>query len=271
MEQAIPRPLRHPLRMLFFSDVHLGTRACRVEACIELLRTHNADRIVIAGDLLDLRRMRRSGLHVPQRHLDLLRTLLGKAEHGSEIIHLPGNHDDLLRGLLAEGPLPLGVLRVAREIEHRTHDGRRLLVLHGDLCDHYLRVLANRPLHWQLDRLHGLLTFASRLALPLTGAERTLNLRMRRGHKRLHRYDDDFEHAMVALARERGFDGVVCGHIHRPAIKIVDGLLFANCGDWVEHCTAIAEHPDGRLELVTVSDPAKGRLTATAAIAEAVA
>lgn len=244
---------RHPLRALFFSDVHLGTRACRVEEAIELLRRHDADRVVIVGDLVDLWRMRRGGIHFPQRHLDLLRLLLGKAKRGSEVVYVPGNHDDQLRQLVADGPLPLGNLRVAKEIEHRTADGRRLLVVHGDLCDHYLRVLANRPLHWLLDRLYGALTLASRLALPLTGQERTLSLRVRHGLKRIHRYDEGFERAMVALARERGFDGVICGHIHKPALKTLEGLLYVNCGDWVDHCTAVAEHRDGRLELLSVA------------------
>jgi UDP-2,3-diacylglucosamine pyrophosphatase LpxH len=248
---------RHPLRTLIFSDVHLGTRACRIEAVHELLRRHNADRVLVVGDLIDLWRMRRSGLHFPQRHVDLLRTLLGKAKHGSEVIVIPGNHDDLLRGLLVDNSLQLGNIRILPEVEHIMRDGRRLLVVHGDLCDLYLRVLANRPLHWLLDRLYGLLTLASRLALPLTGAKRTLSQRLRTRIKRLHRYNERFERAMVDLARQRGYDGIICGHIHQPAIREHDGILYINCGDWVDHCTAVAEHHDGRLELLHIDDSAR--------------
>ena len=60
----------------------------------------------------------------------------------------------------------------------------------------------------------------------------------------------DFEDSVLRNVRERGFDGVICGHIHAATIRSFEGVTYINCGDWVDSCTAIVEHVDGRMELV---------------------
>lgn len=60
----------------------------------------------------------------------------------------------------------------------------------------------------------------------------------------------DFEDSVLRHARERGVDGVICGHIHSATIRDHNGIAYINCGDWVDSCTAILEHQDGRMELL---------------------
>jgi hypothetical protein len=73
--------------------------------------------------------------------------------------------------------------------------------------------------------------------------------------KRALRFIEDFEDAAVRHARERRVDGIICGHIHAAALRRIDGIEYLNCGDWVDSCTGIVEHVDGRMELVHWSGP----------------
>jgi len=241
----------HEHRTLFLSDLHLGTRACQAERLLDFLRRHNADRIYLVGDLLDLWRFRSAGLWFPQSHVNVVRTLLGKTKHGSELVYIPGNHDDLLREFLdlADGPR-LGGIRLQRQAVHETVDGRRLLVTHGDEHHPYMRLLDNRPLHWLVDKGYGLLTLASAATRPLFRDGHTLSRVLRGRLKQVSHYYDRFALDMVRRAGEAGYDGVVCGHIHHPEIREIDGLQYLNCGDWVDTCTAVGESWDGQFHLL---------------------
>jgi UDP-2,3-diacylglucosamine pyrophosphatase LpxH len=240
------------LRTIWLSDIHLGSRACRVDLLLDFLRRTECETLYLVGDIVDLERMRRS-FYWPESHTEVLRAILEKSQQGTRVIYIPGNHDDDFRALAGQ---TLGPVEISRRAVHVTRDGRRLLVLHGDEFDHFLgcRSLANlagafaycallglnRLVHWW----HGL------LGRPYWSLAQHLKSRF----PKAVRYVENFERACIRAAREEGMDGVVCGHIHRAAIIDDGDFVYCNDGDWVESCTAIAEDMSGALALIRWTD-----------------
>ena len=235
-------------RSIFISDVHLGFKGCQAQYLLDFLRRVECDTVYLVGDIIDLWALSRS-FYWPQAHNDVIRTILGKAKHGTRVIYVPGNHDRLFRD---HGGLVMGNVEVQREAVHQTADGRRFLVLHGDEFDSIVRASP-----W----LESLGSHAYSMALT---ANRYVNaIRQRFGYpywslaafmkhkvKNAVQYITGFEKALAAAARERGLDGVICGHIHRAEITEIDGMTYCNDGDWVESCTALVEDFSGRLSLL---------------------
>ncbi len=241
-------------RTVFISDVHLGTRGCRGEFLADFLRRMSCERLFLVGDILDGWRLRKSWFW-DRAHDEVLRLILRHARSGAEITYIPGNHDEMFRAwlppLFAPG-LEVAGIRLAPEAEHRTADGRRLLVIHGDQFDsvvRYARVLAllgdsAYTMALVLNRWFN--DARRRLGYPYWSLSQWLKRQVKGAVKAI----DRFEIALADEARRRGFDGVVCGHIHHAEMRMVNGVLYVNDGDWVESCTALVEHHDGRLELI---------------------
>jgi UDP-2,3-diacylglucosamine pyrophosphatase LpxH len=235
------------VRTVFISDIHLGSRECRADLILDFLRTVQTDQLFLIGDIVDVWSLKRS-FYWPQAHNDVLRTILGKTKHGTRVIYVPGNHDEQLRDFCAT---VFGNLEIHREYVHTTARQQRLLVLHGDEFDG--AVTFPRWLH----------ALGSNLYDVTLGANRLVNsLRRRFGYPywslagylkgkvgNARRYVEEFERAAAHAARKRGLDGVVCGHIHRPKINNLDGVLYCNDGDWVDSCSALIEERSGELEL----------------------
>jgi UDP-2,3-diacylglucosamine pyrophosphatase LpxH len=245
------RPESRPtlrLRSVFISDAHLGFKGCQAGYLLDFLRRVDCDTIYLVGDIIDLWALTRS-FFWPQEHNDVIRTLLGKAKHGTRVVYVPGNHDRLFRD---HDGLTLGNVEIRREVVHETVDGRRFLVLHGDEFDGIVRA---SPL------LESIGSSAYSLVLALN---RHLNaLRLRLGYpywslaaflkhkvKNAVKFIAGFERAVAAEARSRGLDGIICGHIHRAEISCIDGIVYCNDGDWVESCTTLVEDYAGRLSLL---------------------
>jgi len=180
----------------------------------------------------------------------VVQKLLRRARRGERIVFIPGNHDEALREYL---DVSFGDIEVREEAVHETLDGRRLLLTHGDVFDQVTR--HHRWVAVAGDVAYNLLV---RVNLVLSWTRRTLGIAgywslagyAKRKVKTALTFIFDFEDSAVRHARERGLDGIVCGHIHWPMIREIDGLIYANCGDWVDSCSAIVEHVDGRLELI---------------------
>lgn len=242
---AASNPIR--LRTAFVSDVHLGTRGCRADLLLEFLKSVHVDTLVLVGDIIDLWSLRRS-VFWPQEHNNVIRTLLGKAKHGTRVIYVPGNHDEVFRELVGS---VFGNLEVQREYVHQTADGRRLLVLHGDefdgvvKCSRWLALLGV-CVYDVLLRLNRYLNLLRRaLGFPYWSLASYLKHKSRNAVEHIRK----FEQAAAFAARRRGMDGVVCGHIHRAAMTTLDGVLYCNDGDWVDNCTSLVEDLNGRLTL----------------------
>ncbi|HVS23753.1 MAG TPA: UDP-2,3-diacylglucosamine diphosphatase [Gammaproteobacteria bacterium] len=234
---------------VWLSDVHLGSRACRIGLLLDFLRRTRSDTLYLVGDIIDVESLRRS-FYWPESHTEALRLLLKKSQEGTRVVYVPGNHDEDLRALVG---VRFGNVEVQRRAVHTTRTGRRLLVLHGDEFDAVLKcgalealcgcaayrilLVLNRFVHW----LHEL------LRRPYWSLAQHVKSRIGNAV----RYVDKFQRASLRAAADGGFDGVVCGHIHRADLIERDGLVYCNDGDWVESCTAIVEDLDGDLRLVS--------------------
>lgn len=237
------------VRTLFLSDIHLGTRACQADHLLEFLRDYQAEQTYLIGDIVDFWAMHRSICWLPS-HNTVVQKLLRRARHGERIVFIPGNHDEVLRDYVGNA---FGGVEVLPEAIHETADGKRLLLIHGDIFDQVTRhhrwvAVLGDVAYNQLVRLNLWLSWVRR-KLGCSGYWSLAGYAKRRIKTALN-FIFDFEDSAIRHARERGLDGVVCGHIHWATIKEIGGLLYVNCGDWVDSCTAIVEHFDGRLELV---------------------
>lgn len=236
-------------RTLFISDVHLGSRPAKAEYLIDFLRVHDAETIYLVGDIVDGWRLRRSW-HWPQAHNDVVQKLLRKARKGTRIVYVAGNHDEFLRSFLG---VHFGGVIVADKEIHEGADGRRYLVIHGDQFDGIVNdvrwlaylgdfaydaaIVVNRVVAWTRHRM----------GMPYWSFSSWAKVKV----KRAVNYISAFQDVVAEEARRHGVDGIVCGHIHHAAIEEIGGVRYINSGDWVESCTAVVEHFDGRFEIIT--------------------
>ena len=238
--------MRH--RTVFISDVHLGTQGCKADMLLDFLEHHPADTIYLIGDIVDAWRLRR-GWFWPQSHNDVVQELLARAHDGARIVYIPGNHDEVFRGYLGTH---FGGVEVMQDATHVTADGRRLLITHGDQFDSI--VVHAKWLAHVGDRAYGfalwLNTWVNRVKRLWGGQYWSLSNWAKQQVKRAVNFISEYERVLADEARRRGFDGIVCGHIHRSCIRRIDGLEYINTGDWVESCTAVVEDADGTLRLI---------------------
>ncbi|MCG8370128.1 MAG: UDP-2,3-diacylglucosamine diphosphatase [Proteobacteria bacterium] len=236
-------------RSLWLSDVHLGTRASRAAELLNFLAEVKADRIYLVGDIVDLARMK-SKPRFCDLHMRVVSELVRLAGSGTEILYIPGNHDCEFRSLVGNDILGVPILM---EAVHETASGERLLVTHGDLLDGRIRQGTN------LERFGAAAYFLLSETEVLVNKWRksfgqdyvSISMSIIHRLKGAREYIRRFERFAAELARERGLDGIVCGHIHRPNLRRLDGILYANDGDWVDHQTALGETRDGELQLLT--------------------
>jgi UDP-2,3-diacylglucosamine pyrophosphatase LpxH len=243
------------VRTVFISDVHLGTRACQAERLLEFLREYDAERLFLVGDILDFDAMKRRGVYWTAAQNTVVQKILKRARHHVEVVFVPGNHDE---GAREHVGVSFGNIRVVGEWLHTAADGRRYLLMHGDELEvaakyHRLLALLGDHAYEMVVRLNILLARLRRL-VGIPGYWSFSGFAKRRV-KRALRFIEDFEDAAVRHARERRVDGIICGHIHAAALRRIDGIEYLNCGDWVDSCTGIVEHVDGRMELVHSSGP----------------
>ena len=247
-------------RTLFISDVHLGARGSQADRLLDFLRYHDADTIYLVGDIIDGWQIK-SGWYWPQTHNDVVQKLLRKARKGTRIVYVPGNHDEFLRDYYGTH---FGGIEVVENAIHHGADGRRYLVTHGDQFD--LVVTQARWLALLGDKAYDAAIVVNRwfnavrrlLRMPYW----SLSAWAKQKVKNAVNYIGEFEKTLAADAQRHDAEGVICGHIHHAAIHDHFGVRYINCGDWVESCTAIVEHADGRFEIVTWTDRGRSAMPA---------
>jgi UDP-2,3-diacylglucosamine pyrophosphatase LpxH len=245
---AGPASLPLKVRSVWISDLHLGTPGCQAQALLHFLKHVECETLFLVGDIVDGWQLKRSW-YWPQAHNDVVQKLLRKARKGTRVIFVPGNHDEFARRYVDHD---FGGVEVVDEWVHATADGRRLWVTHGDLfdgviqCARWLALVGDSLYEFTLKLNRHLNSLRARLGLPYWSLSKYLKLKV----KRAVSYVSDFEAALAREARRRGADGVVCGHIHHAEMRMIDGVLYCNDGDWVESLTALVEEPDGTLRLI---------------------
>ena len=254
MNAPIVPGVRPLYRSVFVSDIHLGTRGARCEFFADFLRRTSCQYLFLVGDIIDGWRLRKSW-YWDEQHDEVLRQILRHARGGTHVTYIPGNHDEMFRAWLdpvALGGLQIAGIRLCREVEHVTVDGKRLLVMHGDEFDSVVRYAKFLALlgDWAYSTAITVNRWFNALRRRFGYPYWSLSAWLKRQVKEAVKAGDRFESALATEARRRGFDGVVCGHIHHAEMRDVQGVLYLNDGDWVESCTALVEHHDGRLELI---------------------
>jgi UDP-2,3-diacylglucosamine pyrophosphatase LpxH len=251
-EAARSAPAPRRVRSLFLSDTHLGAKGCRADRLFDFLRWHDADVIYLVGDIFDNWRPNRSNWSPV--HDAVVQNLIGRARAGVRIVYVPGNHDEVLHRHYG---IYFDRIEVAERALHTAADGNRYLVLHGDCFD--VVAMHARWLARIGGRVDGALRSARRLLKRAVGGSRlagwslsgailsAFNSLLTRGRR--------FEERLAAATREHGATGIICGHFHSATIHEEFGVIYANCGDWIESCTAIAEEADGRLQVINWREP----------------
>ncbi|MFN8830532.1 MAG: UDP-2,3-diacylglucosamine diphosphatase [Labrys sp. (in: a-proteobacteria)] len=235
-------------RTMFLSDIHLGTKGCQADLLLDFLRWHDAETIYLVGDIVDGWRLK-SGWYWPQAHNDVVQKLLRKARKGARMIYVPGNHDEFLRGFLGTH---FGGIEVMDQTIHETADGRRFLVIHGDAFDvvvrhaKWLAFLGD----WAYVAALGINTWVNAVRRRLGFTYWSLSSWAKLKVKNAVNFIGNFEDTLAKEAKRLDCDGVICGHIHHATIREMHGVTYVNTGDFVESCTGVLEHMDGRLEIV---------------------
>jgi UDP-2,3-diacylglucosamine pyrophosphatase LpxH len=238
------------VRSIFLSDIHLGTPACQAGALLEFLKAYDSENLFLVGDIIDFWAIRRRGVYWSTEQNTVVQKILKRARHDVQVIFVPGNHDEAVREHVGAS---FGNIRVERDYVHTAADGKRYLLIHGDEFDQVTKY--HRWLAILGDQAYDLVVRVNKW---LSWVRRTLKVP---GYWSLSGYAKlkvkkavsfifDFEDSVLRHAKERGVDGVICGHIHSAVIRDADGIVYINCGDWVDSCSAIVEHHDGRMELL---------------------
>jgi UDP-2,3-diacylglucosamine pyrophosphatase LpxH len=235
-------------RTIFLSDVHLGTRGCRADLLKDFLRQAQCEQMYLVGDIVDGWRLRKVWFWTPD-HDEVIRLVLRKAREGTDIRYIPGNHDEMFRDWLG---LEIAGIRLQDEAVHESADGKRFLVIHGDQFDgviryaRFLAYLGDGAYNLALTLNRWFNAVRRRLGYPYWSLSAWLKRQVKEAVKAI----DRFELALANEAKKRGLDGVICGHIHHAEMRPVHGVMYMNDGDWVESCTVLVEHHDGRFELI---------------------
>jgi UDP-2,3-diacylglucosamine pyrophosphatase LpxH len=244
--------MKKHVRTVILSDVHLGTRDCKIEQVNHFLRNVRCEKLILNGDIIDGWQLQRGGSW-SKGHTRFVRIVLKKMEkRGTEVVYVRGNHDDILASFL---PLQFEGLQICEDHVHEGVRGR-YLILHGDVFDTVTKnfVFLAHVGDWgyslllRLNRIYN--AWRAFRGKEYWSLSRAIKARVKEAVAHVSR----FEQHIVQLARQRGCLGVMCGHIHTAADKWLEGVHYLNSGDWVESNTAIVENWDGSMEVVEFSE-----------------
>ena len=243
---------RQRYRSIWISDIHLGTKGCQADLLLDFLKHTESKYLYLVGDIIDGWRMKRAW-YWTQAHNDVIQKILRKARKGTRVIYVPGNHDENFRDFTNHR---FGRVAVLYETIHTAADGKRYLILHGDRFDgvikyaKWLAFLGDNAYNAAIT-VNGWFNNVRKIfGLPYWSLSAFLKHKV----KNAVEFISKFEEAVVEEARRRGTDGVICGHIHTAEMRDMDGITYCNDGDWVESCTALVEHEDGKMEILRWAD-----------------
>jgi UDP-2,3-diacylglucosamine pyrophosphatase LpxH len=239
-------------KSIFISDVHLGTNDCKAEELNNFLKHNTCDTLYLVGDIIDAWKIQQNRWKWRSSHSDVIRKILKAAKKGTKVIYIAGNHDEFLRPLISYD-FTFGNVEVHNQYSHTGVDGKKYLITHGDLFDGITKVAP--WLSFLGDKAYDFIlavnTKYNRLRHAFGFGYWSISKYLKLQIKRAVNFIFQFENNLVDYCRRKGYDGVICGHIHTAQIKNIDGIIYMNDGDWVESCTALVEHIDGKWEIVT--------------------
>ena len=253
---------RRRYRTVWISDIHLGTRGCNAPLLIDFLDHVDCDTMYLVGDIIDGWRLKKR-FYWPTAHNDVVWRIMKRARRGTRVVYIPGNHDEMFRQFVG---MDFGGVKIRTKAIHQTADGRRLLVIHGDEFDavmlaHRWLAFAGDTAYTWLMRMNVVVNqVRTRLGLPYWSLSKVAKHKVKNAVAFITR----FEEVVAREAGARGVDGVVCGHIHNAEMRDIGGIAYYNDGDWVEGCTALVEHDNGRMEILHWAEVVAARSKVTA-------
>ena len=237
-------------KSIFVSDIHLGTKFSKAESFLDFMKENESENLYLVGDIIDGWAMKRKFRWL-QSHSDVIQKVLRKARKGTSVYFVTGNHDEFLRPFL---PLLLGDnLEVVSEAEYKSVNGKKYFVTHGDLFDSitltkkWLAVLGDYGYEMLLNLNHILNFFRRGLGIRRYWS---LSKYVKDNVKSSVSFISDFETVLANHAKHKGYDGVICGHIHKAEMKTIEEIEYKNSGDWVESCTALVETFEGEWKII---------------------
>jgi UDP-2,3-diacylglucosamine pyrophosphatase LpxH len=235
-------------KTVFISDLHLGTKMSRADQLLNFMKTFECEKIYLVGDIVDCWAMSKKNIW-SQFHNDVVQKLLKKARKGVEIIYIPGNHDEVMRNYCDN---EFGHIIIAKESIHIGENGKLYLVTHGDQFDIVMRN-AKWLAHlgsWAYDVSISASIMLNKVRSLFGMSHWSLSAYLKNTVKESVNFIGDYEETLTKYVKNKGLDGIICGHIHHANIRDIDGVTYMNCGDWVESCTALVENHDGTFEIV---------------------
>lgn len=245
----MPKTTGKKYKSVFISDLHLGSKHCNSNALLDFLSAIETERLYLVGDIVDVWRLKKKW-YWPKSHNQILRKIL-KISEKTEVIYVTGNHDEIFRSF---PNIRIGRITVEHRCVHVGIDGKRYLVVHGDLFDNLMRTKTGRFIMHLGDFAYDSLIYINK---SVNMVRRLLRMQpwslakyLKHKAKLAANYIGEFEKEMSLYCKRKGYDGIICGHIHHAEITQYDGIVYMNDGDWCESCTALVENYDGTWEIL---------------------
>ena len=236
-------------KSVFISDLHLGSKHCNADKLLKFLDDLETEKLYLVGDIIDGWRLQKKW-YWPNKHNKIVQKLIKIAKR-SEVIYITGNHDEFLRTI---PNINIGEVTVYNRYDHIGVDGKRYLVTHGDIFDHLMRTRSGRFVMHLGDVAYDGLIYINLL---VNGFRKIFNRPpwslakfLKNKAKAAATYIGHFEQEMATYCKKKGYDGIICGHIHHATIKNFDGVVYMNDGDWCESCTALVETKAGTFTII---------------------
>lgn len=237
-------------KSIFISDIHLGTRGCQADALCSFLKENTCENLFLVGDIIDGWRLKKKW-YFPQSHANVIRRIFTAAKRGTKVIYIVGNHDEMLRPMIPMG-LSFGNIDVCNRYDYTGVNGKKYFVVHGDMFDKIM--IDNKWLMHVGDFLYDILISINNkfnAVRSLFGMRYwSLSKWIKHNTKEAINFIYKFEGFVSDYCKRKGYDGIICGHIHTASIKNLNGIEYMNDGDWVESCTALVEHHTGEWEII---------------------
>ena len=242
-------------RSIWISDFHLGTRGCQSELLLEFIKHTQSEKLYLVGDIIDGWALKNTW-YWPQSHNDVVQKILRKARHGAEVFYISGNHDEVMRGFV---PVNFGGVSILNQVIHETVDKKKYLVVHGDQfdgiiqCAKWLAMLGSITYDFLIYFNRYINFFRKKLGYEYWSLSNYLKFTVKNAVK----FVSEYEKLVCNYAKQFKVEGIICGHIHHANMQSMNGIHYINDGDWVESCTALVEHFDGKLELINWTEKRK--------------
>jgi UDP-2,3-diacylglucosamine pyrophosphatase LpxH len=238
-------------KTICISDCHLGAREAKSELLNNFLKHHTCENLFLIGDIIDGWKIQQGKWKWNQGCSNVVRRILGMGKHGVNVVYITGNHDEFLRPFVSQ-IFSMGNIRICNQYQYKNINGEYFLITHGDMFDGVTRL--SPWISFLGDKAYDAVLWINthfnhwrhRMGFGYWSLSQYLKKKVKKGIDFIFK----FERTITDYCAKHGYDGVICGHIHTPEIKEVNGKIYMNDGDWVETCSALVEHMDGRWEII---------------------